>query len=314
MQYRALGTTGLTVSEIGMGTWELGGREWGDIDEAVAIRLLRYAYEQGITLYDTADQYGGGRSERLLGQAFADVRSAVVIATKVGYEIDSDGWVSQGWEQRPSYNASRDYIRTAVEGSLQRLGCEIIDTYQFHAPPGPEQWDEAFETMEQLKAEGKIRFYGMALGSEAQALKAIEETGISTMMLTYNILNQSMAETVLPAAQSKGIGVIVRQPLASGLLSGQLTPDTKFAGNDHRKIWSSEQLHNDLQQVEAVKEIVGNATETLPQASLKFILAHPAVSAVVPGMMTTAQVDDGVATANFPALPSHLLQRLQNEF
>ena len=314
MQYRGLGTTGLTVSEIGMGTWELGGQEWGDIDEAVAIRLLQYAYKQGITLYDTADQYGGGRSERLLGQAFANMQDAVVIATKVGYEIDSDGWVSQGWEQRPSFNASRDYIRTSVEGSLQRLGRETIDTYQFHAPPAPEQWDEAFETMEQLKAEGKIRFYGMALGSEEQALKAIEETGISTMMLTYNILNQSMAETVLPAAQSKGVGVIVRQPLASGLLSGQLTPDTKFADNDYRKTWSAEQLHNDLQQVETVKEIVGDATETLPQAALKFILAHPAISAVVPGMMTTAQVDDGVATADLPALPSHILQRLQNEF
>ncbi len=314
MQYHGLGTTGLTVSEIGMGTWELGGREWGDIDEAVAIRLLQYAYEQGVTLYDTADQYGGGRSERLLGQAFANMQDAVVIATKVGYEIDSDGWVSQEWEQRPSYNASRDYIRTAVEGSLQRLGRETIDTYQFHAPPAPEQWDEAFETMEQLKAEGKIRFYGMALGSEAQALKAIEETGISTMMLTYNILNQSMAETVLPAAQSKGVGIIVRQPLASGLLSGQLTPDTKFADNDYRKTWSSKQLHSDLQKVETVKEIVGDATETLPQAALKFILAHPAVSAVVPGMMTTAQVDDGVATADLPALPPHILQRLQNDF
>ena len=168
--------------------------------------------------------------------------------------------------------------------------------------------------MEQLKAEGKIRFYGMALGSEEQALKAIEETGISTMMLTYNILNQSMAETVLPAAQSKGVGIIVRQPLASGLLSGQLTLDTKFADNDYRKTWSSEQLRSDLKQVETVKEIVGDVTETLPQAALKFILAHPAISAVVPGIMTTAQVDDGVSTADLPALPPHILQRLRNEF
>ena len=122
MEYRGLGTTGLTVSEIGMGTWELGGREWGDIDEAVAIRLLQYAYEQGVTLYDTADQYGGGRSERLLGQAFANMQNSVVIATKVGYEIDSDGWVSQGWEERPSYNASRDYIRTSVEGKFTAIG------------------------------------------------------------------------------------------------------------------------------------------------------------------------------------------------
>ena len=313
MQYRALETTGLTVSEIGMGTWELGGQEWGDIDEGAAIRLLRYAYEKGITLYDTADQYGSGRSERLLGQAFAEMQDRVVIATKVGYEIDSDGWVSQGWE-RPAFNTSRDYLRTAVEGSLQRLGRETIDTYQFHAPPPPERWDEAFETMEQLKAEGKIRLYGVALGTEAQALKAIEETGISTMMLTYNILNQSMAEAVMPAAQAKGVSVIVRQPLASGLLSGGLTPDTVFADNDYRKTWPHEQFHNDLRKVETIKEIVGDATETLPQAALKFILAHPAVSAVVPGMMTPAQVDDGVATAELPPLPPHILQRLQNEF
>ncbi len=310
MQYRTLGTTGLTVSAIGMGTWELGGREWGDVDEGDAVGLLRYAFERGITLYDTADQYGGGRVERLLNKAFSDMQDRVVIATKVGYDIESDGWISQGG-QPGEFTATREYIRTAVTDSLQRLGRDAIDLYQFHRPPDPEQWDEAFETMDQLKSEGKIRFYGMCLGTAEEALKAIGETGISSLMLTYNILTQAMGEEVLPGAQSKGIGVIVRQPLASGLLSGQLTPDTVFSESDYRKTWPREKFLNDLKTVDRIKSTVGDAAPTLPRAALKFILAHPAVTAVVPGMMTSGQVDDGAATADSPPLPSDIVERLQ---
>ena len=186
MEYRPLANTGLTVSEVGMGTWELGGREWGDISEEDSIELLRYAFEKGIILYDTSDQYGGGRSEKLLGQAFTGMKDKVVIATKVGFPIESDGWMSQDGEV-PSFNASREYILKAIEGSLKRLKRDTLDVYQFHAPPPPELWDEAFETMENLKAEGKIRFYGMCLGSPEQALKAIRETGVSTMMLTSRL-------------------------------------------------------------------------------------------------------------------------------
>ena len=192
MRQRKLGNTGLTISEIGMGTWELGGREWGDIGETDAVDLLRYAFENGVTYYDTADQYGGGRAEQLLGAAFSALGDRVVIATKLGYELDSDGWISHGWEH-PSFNVSPDYIRSAVEGSLTRLKRDVIDIYQFHSPPPVSEWDDAFGTMEDLKTEGKIRFYGMGLGSEADAMKAITETDISSLMLTYNILTQGMA-------------------------------------------------------------------------------------------------------------------------
>lgn len=246
MRHQKFGNTGLTISEIGMGTWELGGREWGTIEEKDAVDLLRYAFENGVTFYDTADQYGGGRAERLLGEAFSPLGDRVVIATKLGYELDSDGWMSQGGKV-PSFNASRDYIRQAVEGSLTRLKKQAIDVYQFHAPPPAEVWDEAFETMDQLKVEGKIRFYGLCLGNEEQALKAMSETGISSLMLTYNMLNQGMAKTVLPTAAEKRIAVVARQPLSSGLLSGQLTPDTVFAENDYRKNWPREKLLADLE-------------------------------------------------------------------
>ncbi|MDE0325010.1 MAG: aldo/keto reductase [Candidatus Poribacteria bacterium] len=310
MRKRELGSTGLTVSEIGMGTWELGGREWGNIGETDAVDLLRYAFESGVTYYDTADQYGGGRAERLLGEAFSALGDKVVIATKLGYELDSDGWISQGWEH-PSFNVSPDYIRSAVEGSLTRLKRDAIDIYQFHGPPPAPEWDDAFGTMENLKAEGKIRFYGMGLGSEADALKAMEETDISSLMLTYNILAQEMAAPVMETAIEKGVAVIVRQPLSSGLLSGQLGPDTVFAQNDYRKTWSREKFLADLERVEVVKSIIGNKARSLPQAALKFILAHPAVSCVVPGMMTPAQVDDGVATSDAASLPPNVLEQLR---
>ena len=311
MRQRKLGNTGLTVSEIGMGTWELGGREWGDISERDAVDLLRYAFESGVTYYDTADQYGGGRAERLLGEAFSALGNRVVIATKLGYELDSDGWISHGWEH-PTFNVSSNYIRSAVEGSLTRLKRDVIDIYQFHSPPPASEWDEAFNTMEDLKTEGKIRFYGLALGSEADALKAIEATGISSLMLTYNILTQGMATPVMETAAKKGIAVVVRQPLSSGLLSGQLGPDTEFAENDYRKTWSREKFLTDLERVEQVKSIVGDKARSLPQAALKFILAHPTVSSVVPGMMTPAQVDDGVATSGAAPLPATVLDQLRD--
>ena len=310
MRQRKFGKTGLTVSEIGMGTWELGGREWGDIGEKEAVDLLQYAFEKGVTFYDTADQYGGGRAERLLGEAFSVLGDRVVIATKLGYELDSDGWISQGGTV-PAFNASRDYIRQAVEGSLTRLKKDAIDIYQFHGPPPAEVWDEAFGAMEELKAEGKIRFYGLCLGNEAQALKAIDETGISSLMLTYNILNQSMAKPVMETAAQKGIAVVARQPLSSGLLSGQLNADTEFAENDYRKTWPREKFLTDLEQVEQIKSIIGDKARSLPQAALKFILAHSAVCCVIPGMMSPAQVDDGIATSDAAPLPTAILEKLR---
>ena len=312
MHQRRLGNTGLIVSEIGMGTWELGGREWGDIGETDAVDLLRYAFESGVTYYDTADQYGGGRAEQLLGEAFSAIGDRVIIATKLGYELDSDGWISHGWE-RPSFNVSPDYIRSAVEGSLKRLKRDVIDIYQFHGPPPASEWDDAFGTMEALKAEGKIRFYGLCLGSEADGLKAITETGTSTLLLTYNILSQEMVKPVMETAAEKGVAVIVRQPLSSGLLSGHLGPDTVFAENDYRKTWAREKFLADLDRVEQVKSIIGSRTKSLPQAALKFILAHPAVSSVVPGMMTPAQVDDGVGTSSSTPLPAAVLEQLRSD-
>ena len=312
MHQRRLGNTGLIVSEIGMGTWELGGREWGDIGETDAVDLLRYAFESGVTYYDTADQYGGGRAEQLLGEAFSVLGDRVVIATKLGYELDSDGWISHGWE-RPSFNVSPDYIRSAVEGSLKRLKRDVIDIYQFHGPPPASEWDDAFGTMEELKAEGKIRFYGLCLGSEADALKAMTETGTSSLLLTYNILSQEMVKPVMETAAETGVAIIVRQPLSSGLLSGQLGPNTVFAENDYRKTWSREKFLADLERVEQVKSIVGNRAKSLPQAALKFILGHPAVSSVVPGMMNPAQVDDGVATSSATPLPDAVLEQLRSD-
>ena len=311
MRQRKFGKSGLTVSEIGMGTWELGGREWGDIGEKEAVDLLRYAFEKGVTYYDTADQYGGGRAERLLGEAFSVLGSRVLIATKLGYELDSDGWMSQGGKV-PEFNASRDYIRQAVEGSLTRMKREVIDLYQFHAPPPAEIWDEAFGAMEELKSEGKIRFYGLCLGNEAQALKAIEETGITSLMLTYNILNQDMAKPVMETAAEKGIAVVVRQPLSSGLLSGKLSADTVFAENDYRKTWAREKFLADLERVDKIKSVVKGKAKSLPQAALKFILANPAVCSVTPGMMTPAQIDDGVATSGTSPLPSAILKKLRD--
>ena len=153
MKYREVGNTGIEVSEVGFGTWELGGMEWGDISDEDALEVLRHAYDQGITFYDTANVYGPGRSEELLGQAFAGMDD-VIIATKVAFPMDTDGHIVSGGPS-PTHNLSREAILTECELSLHRLQRETIDFYQMHRPPDHHEWDESFGAMEELRAAGK---------------------------------------------------------------------------------------------------------------------------------------------------------------
>ena len=294
MQYRALGDSGFTISEVGFGTWELGGQEWGDISEDAAIRLLHYAFDQGINFYDTADQYGAGRSEELLGKAFRGRSDNVVVATKVGYRLGTDGWISRGDEPQ-RHNLSRDYIVQSCEGSLRRLQRERIDIYQMHRPPEPDEWDEAVGAMKDLKRQGKIAQYGISLTTEMEVGKrAIEETDATTLMLTFNCLDQAAADEVLPLALTRGVGVLARVPLASGLLTGALTPETEFAENDHRKVWLQEQFLDDLGKVEKLKFLSEGEADSLAEGALRFVLANQGISSVVAGMMSKHEVDQNV--------------------
>ncbi len=311
MRYRALGDSGFTISEVGFGTWELGGQEWGSISEDVAIGLLHYAFDQGVNFYDTADQYGAGRSEELLGKAFQGRSESVVIATKVGYRLGTDGWISRG-DKPQRHNLSRDYIFQSCEGSLRRLRRERIDIYQMHRPPEPDEWDEAVAAMEDLKRQGKIAQYGMSLTSEMDVGKrAIEETDAATLMLIFNCLDQAAANEVLPLALERGVGVLARVPLASGLLTGTLTPETKFVENDYRKVWPREQLLDDLEKVEKLKFVGEGEADSLAEGSLRFVLAHQGITSVVAGMMSEHEVDENVK-ASGKTLSDEVVERVRN--
>ena len=308
MDYRQLGRTGLTVSAIGCGTWELGGREWGEIGTGDALAVLRHAYDQGVTFFDTADQYGGGRSEQLLGTAFGG-QSDVVIATKVGYPLESDGWfVRRG--SPPQFNSSRAYIATAVEGSLRRLRREAIDLYQLHQAPPQEQWDEAFATLEDLKRAGKIRHYGVSVSVET-GLRVLRETGAECLMFVYNLLTPEPEDELLPLAERNGVGVIARTPLASGFLTGKVTAATQFGPGDYRGLWPRERHEHEAARAAAFAFLATDA-RTPSQAALRFCLAHPAVSAVVPGMMSVDQAADGVAALAAPPLSAAELERVRD--
>ena len=308
MDYRRLGGTGLAVSVIGCGTWELGGREWGEIGTEDALAVLRYAYDQGVTFFDTADQYGGGRSEQLLGTAFGG-HSDVVIATKVGYPLESDGWfVRRG--SPPQFNSSRAYITGAVEGSLRRLRREAIDLYQLHQAPPEEQWDEAFATLEDLKRAGKIRHYGVSVNIET-GLRVLRETGAECLMFVYNLLTPEPEAELLPLAECNGVGVIARTPLASGFLTGEVTAATQFGPGDYRGLWSRERHEHEAARAAAFA-FLATDDRTPSQAALRFCLAHPAVSTVVPGMMSVAQAADGVAALAAPPLSAAELDRVRD--
>ena len=307
MEYRTLGQTGLMVSAVGCGTWEIGGREWGAISDAAALHVLQHAAERGVTFFDTADQYGGGRSETLLGQAFGS-RPDIVIATKGGAPIDSDGWLgSRG--TKPVFNASKEYLPQAVEGSLRRLRRDAIDVWQLHTIPLPEHWDEAFETLERLREQGKICHFGVSV-NVPNGLRVLNETGAETIMVPYNLLEPQPARALLPLAQERGVGVIVRTPLASGFLAGRFTAETTFPFGDHRSVWPRERIARDAARAGELK-FLARRGRTLAQAAIRFPLTNAAVSAVVVGVMAQSEVDAAVDALSAPPLTPEELDRLR---
>ena len=316
MKYREVGNTGIEVSEVGFGTWELGGMEWGDISDEDALVVLRHAYDQGITFYDTANVYGPGRSEELLGQAFAGMDD-VIIATKVAFPMDTDGHIVAGGPG-PVHNLSREAILMECDLSLGRLQRETIDFYQMHRPPDHHEWDESFGAMEELREAGKIRHYGVALGSMADGLKAIRENDIASLMTTFNCMDQEPAKELLPAALAKGVSIFARVPLASGFLTGTLTPDTKFEWNDKRGVIPRDQYLEQLARADKLRFLADEpGVSSMAEGALKFVLAHEAVASVVAGMMRPHEVDLNVAASGEPlsdAAVERVRELYQTEF
>jgi len=292
MQYRKFGNTDLHVSEIGFGAWAIGGGAmigntsigWGDADDAVSMRAVRAALDTGINFFDTADIYGLGHSEEILGKAVGHDRN-VIIATKVGNVARNDQF---------TVDYSKEYILKACEQSLKRLKRETIDYYQLHSARVEHlQNGECIEAMEELQKQGKIRYWGLSLNTfdpfpEAEVLMK-HHLG-NGFQLVLNILNQR-ALPILDKANENGYGVIARMPLQFGLLTGKFDRNSNFPVNDHRhNRLTKEVILNSSEALKPVWEFCKKYSMTKTQLALSYVLSYPGVSTIIPGIRTPEHV------------------------
>ncbi len=298
MRYRQFGSTGLMVSEVGMGCLAIGG-SWGPTDDDESLSALKRARELGINFFDSADAYGRGKSEELIGKAFAGDWEGLVIATKGGNDIYSEPFQPFPYKK----NFAANYLESALDRSLKRLKKEIVELYQLHNPPAQViQSGEVFEALERFKEKGKIKFYGVSIGRNGrgtpeEGLMALAKTGVSSVQAVYNILEQENAKELFPAAKKQSVAIIARVPLASGLLTGKYTRDTVFPEGDNRRRWPREVLVGDIGKVDKLNFLAKHPSPTLAQAALRFVLANDAVSVVIPGARTLQQVENNAAAS-----------------
>jgi aryl-alcohol dehydrogenase-like predicted oxidoreductase len=312
VRVRRFGSTDLEASEIGFGTWALGSSWWGEVTEASGERLLLEALDLGITFFDTGDAYGRGANEELVGRVLGPHRDRVVLATKFGYELEAGRREHSEGERPQRWDAA--FVRSALEGSLRRLGTEHVDLYQLHNPRADAvESDETFEALEELKAEGKIRHYGVALGPaigwREEGLRAIATRDITSVQTVYNLLEQDPGRDLLAAAAEHGVGVMARVPTSSGLLDDNLTPDTRFPEGDHRRHRPREWLIEGLQKIERIRFLCDQRGRTMAQAALRFILDSGATT-VIPTITSRAELREYAAAAEVAALSAEELRRV----
>lgn len=313
MNTRNFPETGVQVSEIGLGCWQLGGSDWGNVDETQCFAILAAAVEAGVNFFDTADVYGGGRSEELIGRFLKQTGHPVFLATKLGRSAAL---------YPDSYSEAT--VRAATEASLQRLGVETLDLTQLHCVPTEIlRQGEIFEWLRKLRDEGKIRSFGASVESMDEALHCLEQPGLASLQIIFNLFRQKPAEVLFPAALAQGVALIVRLPLASGVLAGKFTAATVFPENDHRNYNRDGQAFNVgetfaglpyLKAVELADALKPRlpAGMTLAQLAQRWILDHPAVTTVITGASRPAQVAANAGVSALPPLPPELHATLRD--
>jgi aryl-alcohol dehydrogenase-like predicted oxidoreductase len=312
MRTRTLGRTGRPVSEIGFGAWQVGA-DWGEVDEDTAMQTLRAAADAGVRFFDTADVYGDGRSERLVGRLLRErPDDGLVVATKMGRRAE-----------QTVENYSPEHFRAWNDRSRENLGLGTLDLVQLHCPPTDLYYHpEVFDDLDRMVDEGRIAAYGVSVERVEEALKAIEYPNVATVQIIFNPFRQRPAGQFFGAAARRGVGIIVRVPLASGLLSGRYTRETRFAEDDHRtfnrhgeafdvgETFAGVPFEVGLDAVEELRPLVP-ADATLAQLALRWILMHDAVSTVIPGARSDDQARANAAAADLPALDGAAMERVR---
>ena len=314
MKYRSLGNTDIKVSEVGFGVWTVSTGWWGEVVEERSVELLRKAHEAGINYFDTADTYGSGLGETLLADAFGHVRDEVVISTKIGYDFYNNTG-RRGQQARPQ-DWSEDFIRFALDKSLERLGTDYIDFLQLHnTKMDAVENDELFGLMEEFKEQGKIRAYGAALGPKIgwleEGVKVMHDRDLAGLQMIYNLIEQDPGRDLIEAARETDTSLIVRVPHSSGLLEGHYDETTTFGENDHRRHRPKEWLTEGLKKVEQLGFLTESGERTLGQAALKFVLASPEVSSTLPNIYGEEQIKEFAATSETPDLTDEELSKVE---
>lgn len=306
MNTRIFGRAGRKVGEVGLGTWQIGGN-WGDVTEADAKATLRAAYDGGVTFFDTADVYGGGRSETIIGEFLKEVPAAaddVFVATKLGRRSDP------GWPQ----NFTREVVRQHTEDSLQRLQKDRVDLTQLHCvPPEVLRQGEVFGWLDELVEEGKLGGYGASVESMDEAFDCIADGRVTSLQIIFNVLRQKPIDVLFDQALAAKVALIVRLPLASGLLGGKMNANTQFAADDHRSFnrdgaafnvgetFSGLPFEKGLEVIETLRPMVPEGM-TMADFSLRWILDHDAVSVIIPGARNPDQVTRNLRATELPEL------------
>lgn len=317
MKYRRLGKSGLKVSEIGFGAWTIGLDWWGKkIDDDEAVRMLKRAYDLGINFYETADMYGKGKSERLLGQAFKGMRDEVIYSTKWGYDMYSAEQV--GHAELPQKHDS-EFLQIALKKSLERLDTDHVDVYSMHNPKMDAiQNDELFASLDDLVKKGTIKGHGVALGPAIgwrdEGLFSITNRNITCLQTVYNVLEQDPGRDLMNAAAQSDVGIMVRVPDASGLLTGKVTADTKFDKNDHRSFRKQEFIREAMQKIENMKPLAAGKGWNITELAIKFILSQPQISTVLPTMISVEEIEMFAAISDGKYLSSSEAKQLEEMY
>ncbi|MGG6313613.1 aldo/keto reductase [Paenibacillus macerans] len=318
MKYRELGNTGLQVSEVSFGTWAIGG-SWGNTNDEEALKGLDKAIGEGVNFFDTADVYGDGHAERLLAKATKGKEDEIHVATKFCRAGDI--------HDLETYSEAR--VRAYCEASLKRLERERIDLYQIHCPPFEVLKDgRVFEVLDKLQAEGKIRHYGVSVETVEEGLFCLDVPGVKALQVIFNLFRQKPLTQLLPKAQESGVGILVRLPLASGLLTGKFKPDTTFAADDHRSFNANGEQFNVGEtfaglpfakgvELAAQLEWIAEGRGDMARAAMRWILDQREVTCAIPGFRNVRQVEDNLGAIGVPSFSEAELLRLaafyQNE-
>ncbi len=311
MNMRQLGRTGLEVSEVGYGAWGIGGSQWIGAQDDESVQALERAIDLGLNFVDTALGYGNGHSEKIVGQVVRGRSERVYVATKVPPK--NQRWPApEGTTANDAFRGK--WVRKCTERSLSNLGLDVIDLQQLHV--WRDDWvgeGDWLEAVEKLKAEGKIRFFGVSINDHepANALRLIETGVVDTVQVIYNVFDQSPEDELFGACQEHGVGVLARVPFDEGALTGSIGPDTTFPDGDFRNgYFRGDRKREVAERVAAIVDDLGIEPGAIAEVALRYVLSHPAVSTVIPGMRSIRNVERNCAVGDGRGLPAEQVEAL----